>query len=322
MILAGDVGGTKTLLALFDPQPQRPVAVVTKTFRTLSFESLADVVEQFFRGLPVRPPITAAAFGVAGPVIDDAVKMTNVPWRVNAADLAPIIGVGRVHLLNDLEAMAHAVPALRDEDLATLQPGMRHPEGNVALIAAGTGLGGAILRSIDGRLVPLSTELGHSDFAARTPDDVDFVGFARARYGRVDIEAAVSGPGLVNLSDFTHRDTPCAAQPGGHLPKEAEQISAAGLAASCAACRVALEMFVAAYGAAAGNLALIAVATGGVFIAGGIAPKILPALSEPAFLTAFNDKGPMRYLMERMPVQVVLNQEVGLLGAAVAATEN
>jgi glucokinase len=318
MILAGDIGGTKTLIGLFEPRVGRPVPVDVRSFPTTEFDGLASIVEAFLAAQPSRPEIHAAAFGVAGPVINQSAQMTNVEWRVSVDEMARALAMQHVRLLNDLEAMAHAVPVLGGNEVRTLQPGVRRHEGNIAVIAAGTGLGGAVLHRLEGRYIPVASEVGHSDFAARTDRELEFVRFARARYGRAEIEHVLCGPGLLNLAEFTHGAAKCAVwertTEASALPAE---ISASALANACPHCVAALDMFVEAYGAVAGNLALTAVTTGGVFIGGGIAPRILPALESGRFIDAFNDKGPMRPLLEAMPVQVILNDTAGLLGAAV-----
>jgi glucokinase len=320
MILAGDIGGTKTLIGLFAPHAGRPAPVDVRSFHTTAFPGLPAIIDAFLGQTSERPRVSTAAFGVAGPVIDQSAVMTNVEWRVDGAEMARTLAIPNVRLLNDLEAMAYAVPVLSGEELRTLQAGVHPAEGNIAVIAAGTGLGGALLHRHGGRHVPVASEVGHSDFAARTARELEFVRFATTRFGRAEIEHVLCGPGLVNLAEFTHRGTPCAAFAGAAARAEAPaEISASALAKECESCVQALDMFVEAYGAAAGNLALTAVTTGGVFIGGGIAPRILPALETGSFLDAFNAKGPMRPLLESMPVHVILNAQAGLLGAAVYA---
>ena len=187
-------------------------------------------------------------------------------------------------------------------------------------IAAGTGLGAAILHRVDGRFVPVPSETGHSDFAVRTDDEVALFQFLRQRFGRVDIEHVLSGPGIVRLAEFTHASARCPV--AGTFVEDgdgAARVSAAGLSGGCASCRRAVAMFVAAYGAEAGNLALRSVATAGVYVGGGIAPKILPALAGDAFLAPFTAKAPMTALLADVPVHVILNDQAGLVGAAVAA---
>lgn len=319
MILAGDVGGTKTLIGLFHFDAQRPVRIDAHSFPTKEFAGLPAIIDAFFNTQPSRPKVTTAAFGVAGPVIDQRAQMTNVDWAVDAEELTSAFGLTSVRLLNDLEAMATSLPVLKADELMSLQAGRATPGGNVALIAAGTGLGEAILHCVHGRYVPLASEGGHTDFAARTDREIDFVRYLRRRYGRAEVEHVLSGRGLVNLTDFTHLDATCAANPDGAPPKTAAAVSTNALAGACPKCVEAFTIFLSAYGAAAGNLALTAVTTGGVFIGGGIAPRLIPALRNGAFIQAFNDKGPMRPLLEAMPVSVILNAESGLLGAAVYA---
>ena len=318
MILAGDIGGTKTLIGLFESDPRRPVPVDVRSFKTTAYPALAVIVEEFYQAQSSRPTVTAAAFGVAGPVINQAAQLTNVTWRVDAAELRREFGLANVRLLNDLEAMAYSVPVLEGAELKTLQTGGR-VAGNMAVIAAGTGLGGSLLHHHASRYIPVASEVGHSDFPARTDRDIDFLRFMRGRAGRVEAEDVLCGPGLLNLAEFTHQDGRGAAPAHAEPPDIPAQVSASALSGSCASCVEALEMFIDAYGAVAGNLALTAVTTGGVFIGGGIAPRILPALETGRFTRAFNDKGSMRTLLEAMPVQVILNPQSGLLGAAVYA---
>ena len=318
MILAGDIGGTKTLIGLFAPGEHRPKPIAVRSFPTTAFDGLPDIIEAFFAEDGHRPTVSIAAFGVAGPVINQSAQMTNIAWRVEAAEVTDRLALPHVKLLNDLEAMAYAVPVLAADELHTLQAGERRAEGSIAVIAAGTGLGGALLPRVEGRHAPVASEFGHTDFAARTDRDLDFVRFLRSRFGRAEVEHVLCGPGLVNLAEFTHQHSPCEVVNLGSTDADLPaDISASALAGRCPRCVEALEMFVEAYGATAGNLALTVVATGGVFIGGGIAPRILPALETGRLIDAFVDKGPMRPLLETMPVHVILNDEAGLLGAAV-----
>ncbi len=317
MLLAGDVGGTKALLGLFARAPLRPTPVAVQSFPTSEYPDLVAIVDQFLRNQPSgRPPIEAACFGVAGPVIDDRAELVNVGWAVDGRELAVALGLGRVRLLNDLVAIAHSVAVLDHEELYILQEGDPNPSGNAGLIAAGTGLGQAYLFNDGHRLAPAPSESGHADFAARTPRELELTAWLAARYGRAQVEAVVSGLGLTNLYHFTH-PVPC---PGGesgvHLPA---LISRNAVGSRCAHCREALDVFVAAYGAEAGNLALRAVTTRGLYIGGGIAPRILRELESGAFMRAFRDKSPMAEMMATIPVKVILNPQSGLLGAATAA---
>lgn len=321
MILAGDVGGTKTLLGLFDAQTVRPAPVHVQSFATTDFDGLTDVIARFTETDVVkRARIGAACFGVAGPVLGDTAELTNVPFRIDAPEIAKRFGIARVSLLNDLQSMAYAVPVLEPHELAVLQDGQALRGGNMALLAAGTGLGEALLHFVDGRFIPSPTEAGHADWAARTERDRFALALLTSLNGRVEVEDVVSGKGLSQLHLVTHEDD-CDADIDPADASAPAAISAAALERRCPDCVDALEMFVEAYGAEAGNLALRTLATGGVFVGGGIAPKILPALSDGRFMDAFRSKGAMRGLLERVPVKVILNAEAGLLGAAVHAAE-
>jgi glucokinase len=320
MILAGDVGGTKTLLGLFDAAPLRPEAVNVATFSTADFDGLPALVSAFLAQHGGTPRIDAACFGVAGPIVDQTVQMTNVAWSAGADEIRHAFDVPQVRLLNDLEAMAWAVPVLRHDELHPLQWGTARPGGNAALIASGTGLGESILHHVDGAFRPIASEGGHTDFAARNARELELVRMLLRASPRVDLERVVSGPGIVNLYRFTHDGGTCD-EVGS--PDEADAapaaISQAAMDGRCVRCAEAMEMYVSSYGAAAGNLALRAMATAGVFLGGGIAPKVLPLMEQGGFVEAFNDKGPMRPLLEAMPVQVILNPKAALLGAAVYA---
>jgi glucokinase len=264
------------------------------------------------------------SLGVAGPIRDGVATMTNVPWLVSRGEIAELCGVADVRLLNDLEAMAHAVTVLHGDELHTLQTGRPSATGNAALIAAGTGLGEAILHRVDGRMRPVPSEAGHSDFAARTDADLALVVTLRARFGRVDIEHVVSGPGMVNIARHTHGGTDCPIAGDLEAPGAAARVSAGtsdAAAPACPRCAAAVDLFVSAYGAEAGNLALRSMASAGVYLGGGIAPKMLPALQSGAFMAAFTDKAPMTSLLAEVPVHVILNDQAGLVGAAVAALE-
>lgn len=319
LLLAGDIGGTKTLLGLFEPASPRPRRIAVGVFSTLDHDNLASMIAEFVALESVKSaPIEAACFGVAGPVVDEGAQLTNVPWKIDARGVAARFHLARVALLNDLQAMAYAVPVLEPSEVRVLQEGRPEPGGNVALIAAGTGLGEALLHSIDGRFAASPSEGGHADFAARTDREIELLRDLIARYGRAQVEHVISGPGLVNISRVTH-DRPCAAAIDLADPDAPAAISDAALERRCTGCIEALDLFVDAYGAEAGNLALRVVSTGGVFIGGGIAAKILPAIENGAFMRAFRAKPPLEALVAAMPVKVILNAESGLLGAAVHA---
>jgi glucokinase len=317
LILAGDVGGTTTRLGLFGPGTLRPRPIVVDTFKTIEFGGLSGVVAAFAaRDLVRGAKVDAACFGVAGRVTGDTAELTNVAgWPIDAREVARAFAIPRVTLMNDLRAMAYAVPALDASEVSVLQEGAPDVSGNLALLAAGTGLGESILHRVDGAFVPLATEGGHADFPARTEREIDVLRDLIQRFGRARVEDVVSGRGLVNLARVTHAG-PCEAVADPDAPAE---ISKAALARRCRGCADALDMFVDAYGAEAGNLALRSLATAGVFVGGGIAPKILPALSDGRFLRAFTAKAPFHEMLERIPVKVILNDDAGLLGAAVYA---
>ena len=331
MLLAADVGGTKTLVGLFrQGRPQsghissdRPESQVVREYATLDFDSLDEIVATFLDETNTRR-VDAVCIGVAGPVSGLMARLTNVPWLADASVVADRLHDCPVLLLNDLEAMAHAVPVLEPEELAVLQEGVPVPSGNAALIAAGTGLGEALLHNVGGRFVPSASEGGHADFAARTPRELALVSELSRVYGRVDVERVVSGPGLVNLFRFTHAatdlNTAChTIGPDLDAVELPAAITSSALGGHCEQCAEALDIFVEAYGSEAGNLALRSVATAGVYIGGGIAPKILPALESGAFMEAFRDKEPMVDMLRTLPVTVILNPAAGLLGAAVRA---
>ncbi len=323
MLLSADVGGTKTLIGAFEAGNDWPTPVVTREYGTLEFESLEELVEAFLDETGAGP-ITALAAGVAGPVTGDVARLTNVPWVADMGAIARRMGGCPFALLNDLEAMASSVAVLEPDELCVLQEGVADPTGNGALIAAGTGLGEALLHNLNDEFVPAASEGGHADFAARTPRELALVAWLLRTHERVEVEAVLSGRGLVNLFQFTHEtqnlQVACRQlgpqEDGPELPAA---ISACALAGRCERCVEALDMFAEAYGAETGNLALRYVATGGVYVGGGIAPKILPAIEAGGFMRAFLDKDPMADLLRTLPVRVILNPAAGLVGAAVRA---
>jgi glucokinase len=338
MILAGDVGGTKTLLGLFSESPDRPSPIEVGEFATLEFDGLEPMILEFLRAWNVQPRhLQSTCVGVAGAVRAQVARMTNVPWVVDGSAVSVHTGIKPVRILNDLEALAYAVPVLEAAELATLQEGQRLEGGNAAVIAAGTGLGEAFLYSVEGRPVPGPSEGGHADFGARTPRELDLVRMFTPVFGRVSVEAIVSGPGLVNIYQFTHDAlgsgpliAPTSLAPArlcaaiepvediGDLPA---RISQSAIEQRCPQCVEALEIFLEAYGAEAGNMALRGTATAGVYVGGGIAPKMLPAIRSSGFLAAFRAKEPMEEFVGHIPVHVILNDDAGLLGAAVHAQD-
>jgi glucokinase len=320
MLLAGDVGGTKTLMGLFARDRSRPQVIDTRTYRTLDFPDLGALSDQFLRdtGTSCRD-IEAASFGVAGPVAGSRAKLTNVPWLVDLETLRQQMPIARAHLLNDLEALAWSVAVLNADEIVVLHEGVPDPRGSVALIAAGTGLGIALLPNIDGRLVPQPSEGGHADFPARTPAEQALANALTAEYGRTDIERVVSGPGLANIHRLLYPHQCLELSSVATNEELPAAISRAAVEGSCPSCTQTLELFVSAYGAAAGNLALTVLSTGGIYLGGGIAPRILPALRWPQFMESFLEKSPLDAFTARIPVRVILNPAAGLLGAATYA---
>ena len=321
MILAGDVGGTKTLLGLFAPDTPRPRLIESRSYTTNDFGSFTAILDAFERDVASTLAPAAVAIGVAGPVLGQRARLTNIEWDIDTSVIAGRVNTSDVALLNDLEAMATAVPVLAGDELEPLQRGTPREGGNAVVIAAGTGLGQAYLHRVRERLRPVPSEGGHADFAARTDREIEFVRMFRERLGRVELEQVLSGPGLLNLHRFTHRGSGCSVVDDLEAADAPAQVSQGAMSGRCQFCAEALRMFVEAYGAEAGNLALRGVATAGVFVGGGIAPKILPALQDGAFMRAFLAKRPMDELLARMPVHVILNPDAGLIGAAVHGCE-
>jgi len=337
MLLASDVGGTKTLLGLFSPDPDRPQPIEIGEFVTLDYDGLEPMVREFLGAWKIDArTITAGCIAVAGAVTDQVARLTNVPWLVDGEAIATGLGLRRAEVINDLEALAYAVPVLEPSEFAVLQQGIAVPGGNAAVIAAGTGMGMAMLHNVDGRFVPYASEGGWGDFAARTPRELALVGELSRIFGRVGVEHVVSGPGLINIYQFTHGAfgtgpmiTPnslapsqlCSGVGADRVPQSElpAKIYLSAMENRCPRCVEAVDMFIAAYGSEAGNLALRALATAGVYVGGGIAPKILPTLTSGLFLEAFRAKEPMADLIAMVPVYVILNPDSGLLGAAVRA---
>jgi glucokinase len=320
MMLAGDVGGTKTFLGLFARNTSRPAATEIRSYRTLDFADLGALCLHFLRETSTRPDdIEAASFGVAGPITGTRAQLTNVPWVIDLDALRTQVPIPRAHLLNDLEALAWSVPVLAADEIEVLHEGRPDPHGNAALIAAGTGLGIALLPYVDGQLVPRASEGGHVDFAPRNADEQTLATALIKEYGRVDVERVVSGPGLATIHKILHPHQCATLTPMPSAEELPAAISRAALEAQCPKCFRTLDCFVSAYGAAAGNLALTVLSTAGLYVGGGIAPRILPALRQPIFMQSFLAKSPMDALISRMPVKVILNPTAGLLGAATYA---
>jgi len=317
MILAGDVGGTKTNIAFFEGATALQV-VVEQTFPSHEHAGLADIVRQFVGHHQLR--VQQAAFGIAGPVRNDRCEATNLPWIVDAATLATELGIPRVWVINDLEATANGIAALAPTDFVTLNTGAADATGNAAIIAAGTGLGEAGLYW-DGRAHhPFATEGGHTTFGPSDALERELLDWLLRQFEHVSWERLVSGMGLVNIYHFL-RDTHRGEEPAWLAEQMRAEDPAAAIARAAKSgtsplCLQALDLFMALYGSEAGNLALKVMATGGLYIGGGIAPKDLDKLKDGTFMKHFVAKGRMQPLLEAMPVKVILNEKTALIGAA------
>lgn len=323
MILAGDIGGTKTILALARSNDDDVEIVREETFASREYARFDDLLASFLKA-GGRRAISAVCLGVAGPVREGRVRTTNLPWELDEGGLAAAVGAPAAKLLNDVEAAALGMLCLRDDEFVVINRG-EPIRGNIAVIAAGTGLGQSILAWDGRRYLPIPSEGGHADFAPRTDREIDLLRFLREEFGRVSYERVVSGPGLYHLYRYlVHarvaeepgwlRDQLAADDPGAVVTR-------VGLAKEHPLSVQALDLFVSLYGAEAGNLALKAFAVGGVCVGGGIAPKIIDKLRDGTFMAAFVAKGRYRELLESIPVKVAMNPHAALLGAARYAAE-
>ncbi len=322
LILAGDIGGTKTRLAIVEIAGGQVSVNREAEYASSRFATFEMLLADFLSGQSLP---SVAAFGIAGPIHGRAVRTTNLPWFIDADELAQRFGFATCLLLNDLEAAACGLPALATQDMLTLQRGETGAAGNRAIIAAGTGLGEAGLYW-DGRSHrPYATEGGHASFSPQNELEMALLRYLQPRYGHVSWERVVSGMGLLDLHEFLrqYRKVPAPAWLAEQMQvgDAAAAVSAAALAERDALCVETLECFVRLYGAEAGNLALKTMSRGGLYLGGGIAPKILPLLQRDIFLQAFLDKGRMRPLLEAMPVRVILQDRVSLYGPALRAAQ-
>ena len=320
MILAGDVGGTKVHLALYDFKEGKLEYARDERYPAKDYAGLEEIVKKFLGGAKVD----AACFGVPGPVRNGRLRLTNLPWTLDSRELSTSLGITHVFLINDLEANGYGVAELAPDQVYTLAEGDASQVGNRALIAAGTGLGEGLLIWNGHGHVPYPSEGGHSDYAPRNEDEIDLLRFLKQKYdGRISFERVVSGMGLTNVYDFLSEVR------GVEVPKwlgvrmAAEDpnavITECALAAKSEICEKALDMFVSAYGAETGNLALKILSVGGVYVGGGIAPRILEKLKDGTFMKAFTDKGRLSQLLINMPVRIILESRAALLGAAAYA---
>ncbi len=325
MILAGDIGGTKTNLALFEHRENRLHVVAQQQFPSREFSDLNEVITHFMQQSAL-PNLDAACFGIAGPVIEGRCRTTNLPWDITTSDLQGDLGIQKVRLLNDLEATAYGMLYVSEDEFVELNPKGRSMNGNRAVIAAGTGLGEAMLYYDDSIYHPIGSEGGHCDFAPLTPQQDTLLQWMRNRYpGHVSFERILSGPGIYTLYEFL-AESDFAAQPASmlNIPEgkdKSAMVSECALKEHNPLCMEALRLFAEIYGAEAGNLALKSMSLGGVYIGGGIAPKILPVLSNNHFMNGFLSKGRFNEMLQGMQVKISLNPETALLGAAYYARD-
>jgi glucokinase len=319
MILAGDIGGTRTRLAAFETEGSKLKCVIEKTYPSQEHVGLAEIIADFIKteGIPVH----TACFGVAGPVRDGRSKISNLPWTIDSREVAKQLKLESVGLLNDLEAYAYGVDALESKDLFTLREGSAHADGNRAVVSARTGLGVAGLYWDGFRHHPFACEGGHTDFAPRNDVEVELLRYVVKKHGHASSERILSGPGIKNIYDFL-RDTKKAEEPAW-LKEQMDKshdapalISKTALEGKAPICDQTMSIFVSAYGAKAGDYALNFMSTGGVFVCGIIAARNLPKMKDPVFIESFLSKGRMRGLLEDMPVKIVLNDDCGLMGSA------
>jgi glucokinase len=337
-VLAGDIGGTSSRLAIYDVSgdgERSPRPVFEQTYSSAAHKSFEVIAETFLRAaareLGATAAVASACFGIAGPIEDNTCRATNIPWVVDGNELAQRLGIAQVVLVNDFHAAAVGVTAVGPEHLVTLGGAPPIMHGPMAVLGAGTGLGQAFLlwSPLENRYRVVSSEGGHVDLAARTSLEHGLVQFLTAKYGRASCERVLSGRGLVDIFAFLSQEpvfqelirpeTTAVLETPGHDP--AATISQYALAGNDPVCEMALSIFCSVLGATAGNLGLMMLATGGVFVAGGIAPRILPFLKRGGFRKAFDRKGRLQSLTERLPVYVVIHPQPGLLGAATIAAD-
>jgi glucokinase len=317
-VLAGDVGGTKTSLGLYVAGRTRPKARVTATFPSASAHSLEMIIARMLARYPAK--IKNACFGIAGPVINGVCRTTNLPWVVSEKKLKKRFGWQQVRLMNDLGTTALAIPLLSHREVKALNGARVRKDRNIGLVAPGTGLGQAMLIFSEGRYVPVASEGGHASYAPGDEAECDLWHYLYARFGHVSAERVLSGQGLVNIYEWLKSHTTLAESPAigeaMRLPDPARVIAQNAIQANDALSKAALKQFCRIFGSIAGNLALTGMTTGGVFLGGGIPPKILPVLEKTDFMAAFSAKGRFEAFMKKIAVRVILNDRAALLGAA------
>jgi len=325
MILAGDVGGTKVHLALYDFKQGALVHLQDERFPAHGFDGLEPIVRKFLDTCP-QGDITAACFGVPGPVRQGRLKLTNLPWTLDSEQLSQTLNIPHVFLINDLEANGYGVTELKPDQIYTLNEGDRGAVGNRALVSAGTGLGEGVMVWDGRRHIPMPSEGGHCDFAARNELEVELLRYLMKKLdGRASFERVVSGLGIHNIYQFLRDEkkmieSPELAERLKHEDPNAV-IGELGDSGKDELCAKTLEVFVSAYGAEAGNMALKVLAVGGIYIGGGIAPKILKTMRSGTFMQAFADKGRMSDLLIKTPVHIILESRCALMGAAAYAEQ-
>jgi len=323
-LLAGDIGGTKTLLQVSQVGDRSFQPCYQQRFISGDFASFEDMLRVFMaQAVKQAAAPEAACFGVAGPVNGRHARTTNLPWTLDADQLEREFNIARVRLINDFQAVGYGIEALQPDDLVSLQNGQQQPQGNRVIIGAGTGLGHGLLLWLQDHYEVFASEGGHASFAPGDDQQIALLNYLRQRFGPVSWERVVSGSGLVRIFEFL-LDTGETESPALYQARNQEDPAAAisrfALSGEDPLAVQSLDLFVRLYGAQAGNLALTGLATGGVYVAGGIAPKIIDKLRDGSFMTAFSDKeAAMQDLLQAMPVQVVTNPQVGLLGSAVVA---
>src|ERR1700693_5895669 len=298
MILAGDLGGTKSNLGLFDLQRERLVRVAQKRYASQEHSGLEEILTDFLKETQAK--VTQSAFGIAGPVVNNRVRATNLPWIVDGASLAKHLGLSFVRLLNDLEATAHGIEVLETKDIETIYAGVPSPQANQVVIAAGTGLGEGVLFWDGKRHLPMATESGHADYAPNTAQQADLWKFIKQHEEFVSAESILAGAGFLRVHEFLDPKVRHASF-GGNGADPAPEITRLGLAGACPVCVATLDLWVEIYGSEAGNLALRNVARGGIYVAGGIAVKVLPKLKNGSFVAAVKHKEKLEIFWRRFP---------------------
>lgn len=321
VLLVGDIGGTKTRIGVYSSDKGEKAPLIEKTFSSVRYQNFEGVLQEFLQDVDMK--FERAVFGVAGPVVGDKISITNLPWKIDKNQLKNTLKIPSVKLLNDLEALGYALSSLDSTDIFTLNQGKRDPEGNIAVIAPGTGLGEAFLAKNGKQYKPNATEGGHVDFAPRNSLQIRLLQYLSGRFGHVSYEKVCSGLGIQNIYMFLKKSEQM--KEPEWLTIQRSQVddptpviidAAVNDKQDCKICITALNLFLSILGAEAGNLSLKVKATGGVYLGGGIPPRIISVLKNGTFMEAFKQKGSMTYLLEKIPVHVILNPNTGLSGAA------